>query len=133
MRRAFEATKFLSEPGRLTSDALEYARCEGNSSPRRKRLSPNEEFAKRESVTSGERENFRQLVETKTAEVIKEFSLIENSLEASCENLESIKQKAKKEIDLAKKCARIGIERALASAGILMVRRSRFPQLKNSF
>ena len=133
MRRAFEATDFLSESGKLTSDALEYARCKGNSSPRRKRLSPNEEFSKRETTSSAERINFRQLVKTETAKVTSEYSIIEKSLVANCKDQESTKQKAKKEIDRAKKCARIGIERALAKAGILMVRRSRFPQLINSY
>lgn len=60
-------------------------------------------------------------------------------LQENAESLKARKPRAENEsgavggkIDVAGKSARIGIERALACTGILLVRRSRFPLLNKS-
>ena len=132
MCRAGAIADNLGMPGELNRDILEAARMMGNASPRRNRRSPDEEWGERELITAPAREDFLQQVERERERAAKELAEIEESMKAEEGNGVNVKEGARKEIDLKRKSARIGTERALAKASILLVRRSRFPLLKKS-
>ncbi len=132
MCRAAEVADTLGRTGELDQDVLEAARRLGNAATRRGRPSPDAEWSQRSSVTEEERAGFLQLVEREQERAQKELQEIAESLKARRRQAENESRVVGKEIDVAGKSARIGIERALASAGILQVRRSRFPLLKRS-
>jgi len=132
MCRAGEVADALGRPGELDQDILEAARLQGNAAARRQRQSPEAEWSQRSFITKEEREGFLQLVTREQMRARKELQEIAESLKARKPQAENEGRGAEKEIDVAGKSARIGIERALACAGILQVRRSRFPLLKKS-
>ena len=82
--------------------------------------------------TAAEREEFLQQVERERERAAKELAEIEESMKAEEGNGVNVKEGARKEIDLKRKSARIGTERALAKASILLVRRSRLKKKKKS-
>jgi len=132
MCRAGAIADNLGMPGELNSDILEAARMMGNASTRRDRRSPDDEWGERELITVAEREEFLQMVDSEREQAAKELVQIEESLKAEEGNGVNIEERARKEIDLKRKSARIGTERALAKASILLVRRSRFPLPKKT-
>ena len=132
MCRAGAIADNLGMPGELNSDILEAARMMGNASPRRNRRSPDEEWGERELITATVREDFLQLVDSERERAAKELAEIEESLKAEEGSSVNVKEGARKKIDLKRKSARIGTERALAKASILLVRRSRFPLPKKT-
>lgn len=132
MCRAGEVADVLGRPGELDQDILEAARLQGNAATRRQRPSPDTEWSQRSSISEEERADFLQLVAREQMRAGKELQEIAESLKARKTQAENEGRCPGKEIDVAGKSARIGIERALACAGILQVRRSRFPLLKKS-
>ena len=132
MCRAGDVADALGRPGELDQDILEAARRLGNAATRRGRPSPDAEWSQRSSVTEEERAGYLQVVEREQERARKELQEIAESLKARRPQAENGRRESGKEIDVDGKSARIGIERALACAGILQVRRSRFPLLKKS-
>ena len=127
VRRAGRLATEQGRPGELDGDLLEAARVMGNTARRRQRQTAEEEWAQREPITENERALFLELVQKEQLRAKKEISEIMESVKEKAPLTENREKKAGKEIDVERKSARIGIERALACAGVLQVRRSRFP------
>jgi hypothetical protein len=127
VRRAGRLATEQGRPGELDGDLLEAARVMGNTAQRRQRPTAEEEWEQRGEITENERAMFVALVREKQARAKEELHEIAKSVKENGSPAENRERVAGKEIDVERKSARIGIERALACAGVLQVRRSRFP------